>query len=242
MTAVLDVRNLTVGYGDLAVARDVTFELQPGRVLALLGPNGAGKSTLLATMAGLLPRLAGDVAVDGVALPNGRAAAANRAGVVLVPDDRALFTKLTVADNVRAAVSRRNASCDDVIDLFPALRRRWSLAAGALSGGEQQMLAMARALVQRPRAMLVDEMSMGLAPMIVEELLSTVRRVADETKAVIVLVEQHVHLALELADDALVVVHGDIRLRGPAGEIAADAGALERAYLGSAADDGATGD
>jgi branched-chain amino acid transport system ATP-binding protein len=211
----------------------VDLELPAGRVLALLGPNGAGKTTLLATMAGLLPRVSGELLVDGVSVANGRAAAASRAGVVLVPDDRALFTRLTVAENLRAAAPRRAGRHDDVVDLFPALRRRWKLHAGALSGGEQQMLAMARALVQRPRALLIDEMSMGLAPVVVEQLLPVVRRVADETGAVVVLVEQHVHLALEFADDAIVMVHGEVRLRGSARELAADAVTLEAAYLGA---------
>jgi branched-chain amino acid transport system ATP-binding protein len=234
MSGVLTCRALTAGYGDLAVARDVELDLAAGRVLAVLGPNGAGKTTLLATIAGLLPRLAGEVFVDGVALPDGRPAAANKAGLVLVPDDRALFTKLTVAENLRAAAPR-GAGYDDVADLFPALRRRWKLAAGALSGGEQQMLAMARALVQRPRVLLVDEMSMGLAPVIVEELLPLVRRVADETGAVVVLVEQHVQLALEVADDAMVMVHGEVGLYGDAREIGSDAAQLESVYLGTAA-------
>jgi branched-chain amino acid transport system ATP-binding protein len=230
---VLRCRSLTAGYGDLSIARDVEIDLASGRVLALLGPNGAGKTTLLATIAGLLPRISGEVLIDGVALPSGRPAVANKAGVVLVPDDRALFTRLTVAENLRAATPRRAGGYDDVVDLFPALRRRWSLTAGALSGGEQQMLAMARALVQRPRALLIDEMSMGLAPVIVEELLPVVRRVADETGAVVVLVEQHVHLALEIADDAMVIVHGEVRLHGDARQIAADANELEAVYLGA---------
>ena len=233
MTAVLTCRALTAGYGDLSVARDVELDLDSGRVLALLGPNGAGKTTLLATIAGLLPRHAGEVLVDGVALPSAKPAVANKAGVVLVPDDRALFTTLTVAENLRAAAPRRSAGYDDVVDLFPALRRRWKLTAGALSGGEQQMLAMARALVQRPRALLIDEMSMGLAPVIVEDLLPIVRRVADETGAVVVLVEQHVHLALEIADDAMVMVHGEVQLHGDAHTIAADAAGLEAVYLGT---------
>jgi branched-chain amino acid transport system ATP-binding protein len=234
--SVLTCQGLTAGYGDLSIARNVEIDLAAGRVLALLGPNGAGKTTLLATMAGLLPRISGEVLVDGVALPSGRPAVANKAGVVLVPDDRALFTRLTVAENLRAAAPRRSARYDDVVDLFPALRRRWSLTAGALSGGEQQMLAMARALVQRPRALLIDEMSMGLAPVIVEELLPVVRRVADETGAVVVLVEQHVHLALEIADDAMVLVHGEVRLHGAARQIAEDANALEAVYLGAGRD------
>jgi branched-chain amino acid transport system ATP-binding protein len=233
VTSVLMCRGLTAGYGDLSIARDVEVDLASGRVLALLGPNGAGKTTLLATIAGLLHRISGEVLVDGVPLPSGRPAVANKAGVVLVPDDRALFTRLTVAENLKAAAPRRSAGYDDVVDLFPALRRRWNLTAGALSGGEQQMLAMARALVQRPRALLVDEMSMGLAPVIVEELLPVVRRVADETGAVVVLVEQHVHLALEIADDAMVVVHGEVRLQGSARKIAEDAAALEAVYLGA---------
>jgi branched-chain amino acid transport system ATP-binding protein len=234
VTAVFSCRALRAGYGHLAVARDFNVDLAAGRVLSVLGPNGAGKTTLLATMAGLLPRIAGDVVVNGHSLPNGRASAASRAGVVLVPDDRALFTKLTVAENVRAASPKRSARCDDVIDLFPALRRRCKLPAGALSGGEQQMLAMARALVQRPRVLLIDEMSMGLAPVVVEELLPVVRRVADDSGAVVVLVEQHAHLALEIADDAIVLVHGEVRLAGDARRIAADARGLETAYLGTA--------
>jgi branched-chain amino acid transport system ATP-binding protein len=232
MTTLLATQALDAGYGDLVVARGVNIELAAGRVLAMLGPNGAGKTTVLNTIAGLLPRASGEVVVDGVALPSGRAAAANRAGVVLVPDNRALFTRLTVAENLRAA-ARKGSSYDDVVDLFPALRRRWKLHAGALSGGEQQMLAMARALVQRPRVLLVDEMSMGLAPVIVEELLPVVRRVADETGSVVVLVEQHVHLALEVADEAMVLVHGEVQLYGDAAGIAADAARLEGAYLGA---------
>jgi branched-chain amino acid transport system ATP-binding protein len=236
MTGVLTCRGLTAGYGALAVARDIDLDLDPGRVLALLGPNGAGKTTLLATLAGLLPRLSGEVLIDGNALPNGRPAAANRAGLVLVPDDRALFTTLTVAENLRAATPRGSASgtTDEIVDLFPALRRRWKLPAGALSGGEQQMLAMARALVQRPRALLIDEMSMGLAPVIVEELAQMVRRVADDTGAAIVMVEQHVQIALAVADLAMVVVHGDVRLQGAASDIAQDSAAIEDVYLGAA--------
>jgi branched-chain amino acid transport system ATP-binding protein len=229
-------RSLAAGYGELVVVRDIELDLDPGRVLAILGPNGAGKTTLLTTIAGLLPRLAGEVSVDGVVLASGRAAAANAAGVVLVPDDRALFATLSVADNIRAAAPR-HAAHDDVVDLFPALRRRWKLHAGALSGGEQQMLAMARALVQHPRVLLIDEMSMGLAPVVVEELLPIVRRVADDTGAVVVLVEQHVHLALEVADDAMVLVHGAVNLAGPAGQVAANAERLEAAYLGAATND-----
>jgi branched-chain amino acid transport system ATP-binding protein len=199
----------------------------------VLGPNGAGKTTFLLTLAGLLPRLAGEVLVDGRPLPGFRPAAAARAGVVLVPDDRALFCTLTVEENLKAARRRRESSYDDVVDLFPALRARWRIAAGSLSGGEQQMLAMARGMVRRPGVLLIDEMSMGLAPVIVEQLMPLVQRIARETGAVVVLVEQHAQLALEVADDALVLAHGHIALAGTAAELAADPARLEAAYMGT---------
>jgi branched-chain amino acid transport system ATP-binding protein len=234
MNSLLTCRDLSAGYGDLTVLRGIDIELAAGRVLAVLGPNGAGKSTMLLTIAGLVPRFGGEVLVDGRPVPAGRADLANRAGVVLVPDDRSLFTSMTADENLRAAAPRRNAAISDVLDLFPALRKRIKLQAGALSGGEQQMLALARALVQRPHVLLVDEMSMGLSPVIVEELLPVVRRVATETSAVVVLVEQHVQLALEIADEAIVLVHGEKGLAGDAKHLVQDLTVLEAAYLGAA--------
>jgi branched-chain amino acid transport system ATP-binding protein len=228
----LECRGLSAGYPSLAVLRDFDISVEPGRVLAILGPNGAGKTTLLLTLAGLLPRLAGEVLIDGEAIPSFRPNAASRAGLVLVPDDRSLFRELTVEENLKAARVPR-ADFSDVVDLFPALRDRWKVPAGSLSGGEQQMLALARALVQRPRVLLVDEMSMGLAPVIVEQMMPIARSIAADTGAVVVLVEQHVQLALEVADDAIVLTHGRVTLSGPAGELAADATRLEAAYMGA---------
>ncbi|HNP56769.1 MAG TPA: ATP-binding cassette domain-containing protein [Gordonia sp. (in: high G+C Gram-positive bacteria)] len=230
---VLECRGLSVGYGAVEVARDIDFAVPAGHVLALLGPNGAGKTTLLTTLAGLLPQLAGHVVVEGEEIPPGRPRTANKCGVVLVPDDRALFAGLTVRENLRVASSSSSMGFDEVVDIFPALARRDTVAAGDLSGGEQQMLAVARALVQNPKVLLIDEMSMGLAPVVVEELLPVVRRIADEQGAVVVLVEQHVHLALEVADDVVVLVHGEIRDRGPAEAFRADPDRLQRMYLGS---------
>jgi branched-chain amino acid transport system ATP-binding protein len=227
----LECRSLDAGYSSVAVVRDLNVSIPEGRVLAVLGPNGAGKTTSLLTIAGLIPRHGGEVLVDGKSLPSGKPGAASKAGLVLVPDDRSLFTTLTVEENLKAARSPE-ANQDDVIDLFPALRTRWKIAAGALSGGEQQMLALARALVQRPRVLLIDEMSMGLAPIIVEQLMPVVRRIATDTGAVVVLVEQHVALALEVADEALVLAHGKVVLSGPAVELAKDPKRLEAAYLG----------
>ncbi|WP_405136544.1 ABC transporter ATP-binding protein [Nocardia sp. NBC_01388] len=228
---VLACSSLAVGYHANTVARDIEFALPSSTVLAVLGPNGAGKTTLLNTMAGFLKRRGGSVTVGTTPLVNGDPRHANRNGVVLVPDDRALFTDLTVHDNLKVACKDESA-IDAAMDLFPALRKRLKVRCGDLSGGEQQMLAMARAMVQKPRVLLIDEMSMGLAPVIVEELLPVVRRIADDTASVVVLVEQHVRLALEIADEALVLVHGEVRLQGPAGDLRADPDRLREAYLG----------
>jgi branched-chain amino acid transport system ATP-binding protein len=233
VTARLACRGLVCGYGSIAVVRHFDLEVQSGTVVAVLGPNGAGKTTLMDTLAGLLPRISGEVLVDGEPLRSGRPAAASQAGVVLVPDDRSLFFALSVRENIEAARRKGSPPARDMIGLFPALESRWSVAAGACSGGEQQMLAVARALVQNPKVLLVDEMSMGLAPVIVEDLLPRVRRIADATGAVVIVVEQHVQLALEIADEAIVLVHGDTVLRGAAGDLTADPDRLEAAYLGA---------
>jgi branched-chain amino acid transport system ATP-binding protein len=228
-------RSLRCGYGKTTVVRELDLHVSPGEVLAVLGPNGAGKTTLMMTLAGLLPALGGEVRVDGAVLPNGRPRAAAKKRLVLVPDDRSLFVPLTVRENLEAARKRSSPSAKQMIELFPGLGPRWDVIAGNLSGGEQQMLAVARALVQEPKVLLIDEMSMGLAPVIVESLLPLVRRIADETGAVVVLVEQHVQLALEVAHRAAVLVHGEVRLTGDARDLASSPDQLEAAYLGERA-------
>jgi branched-chain amino acid transport system ATP-binding protein len=230
----LESRSLTGGHGSVIAFRDLDLDVDAGTVLALLGPNGAGKSTLLLTLAGLLPARGGTVTVDGVALRNGNAVAASRAGVVLVPDNRSLFTTLTVEENLEVARRRSGPAPRELLDVFPALEKRWDLPAGALSGGEQQMLAMARALIQQPKVLLVDEMSMGLAPLVVETLFDTVRKIARDHAAAIVLVEQHVSLALRVADEAAVINRGTIVLRGGAHELRDQGKRLEHAYFGDA--------
>jgi branched-chain amino acid transport system ATP-binding protein len=224
---------LSAGYGKLTVVRDLELEAEAGSVTAVLGPNGAGKTTAIMAIAGLLARQ-GEVVVEGRALPSGGAAEANRAGAVLVPDDRSLFTALTVRENIVAAARKGRFSEREVHDLFPPLQARWNTKAGALSGGEQQMLAVARAIVQRPKVLLIDEMSMGLAPVTVEKLLPVVRTIADSTGAVVVIVEQHIQLALEVADRVIVLVHGHVALDGAAKDLAGDLSRLEAAYLGEA--------
>jgi branched-chain amino acid transport system ATP-binding protein len=229
----LECHELVAGHGRVVAVRDFDLEADAGSVTAILGPNGAGKTTLLETIAGLRPRLGGEVVLEGSALKNGRARAANKAGVVLVPDDRSLFTSLSVRENVKLAQRDDGMSFEEVSELFPALSKRWKISAGAISGGEQQMLAMARALVQKPKVLLLDEMSTGLAPMVVETLLPLVRHVSDNTGTVVLLVEQHVQLALEIADHAVVLVHGEVTLSGGARDLSANTAAIEAAYMGA---------
>ena len=231
--AVLECQELDVGYGKLTVARDISFSLPPKRVLTILGPNGAGKTTLLMTLAGFLAPRAGSIVLHGQPVRGSSPRRMNQAGLVLVPDFRALFTELTPVQNLKLAAPR-GADLEPVLDLFPALVRRAKLRVADLSGGEQQMLAIARALVQSPKLLLIDEMSMGLAPVAVEGLMPVIRRVADERGASVIMVEQHVQLALEVADDALVLVHGNVALAGSAESFRDDTSAVEAAYLGSA--------
>jgi branched-chain amino acid transport system ATP-binding protein len=227
---VLECEGLGVGYGKLTVARDITFTLQHKKVLAVLGPNGAGKTTLLMTLAGFLPPRAGTIRLNGEPVKGSSPRRMNQAGMILIPDFRALFTELTPLQNLKLAAPR-GADLDPVLDLFPALKRRERLRVGDLSGGEQQMLAIARALVQSPRLLLIDEMSMGLAPVAVESLMPIIRQVADEHGASVIMVEQHVHLALEVADEAMVIVHGSVVLSGPAKALRDDTSAVESAYM-----------
>ncbi|KLL95552.1 branched-chain amino acid ABC transporter ATP-binding protein [Rhodococcus sp. IITR03] len=235
MTTKFSATGLFAGYGrGRPCVRDVDIELGSGQVMALLGPNGAGKTTLLLT--GGIARPARWV--DGTRRPTrrgGNARAASKAGIVLVPDDRSLFKSLTVVENLRLARRKDGPTIDEVIEYFPALGERRSIAAGMLSGGEQQMLALGRAFVQAPKVLLVDELSMGLAPVVVESLLPVVRSFADERNAAVVLVEQHVHMALSVADHAMVLRHGEVTTSGPAAELAASPHLLEQAYLGESA-------
>lgn len=234
MTQGLTVTALTGGRGQVTAFRDVELDVPSSSVLALLGPNGAGKTTLLLTLAGLLPAKHGTITVDAAPLKNGRPAVANHAGVVLVPDNRSLFGDLSVEENLRVAARKRGPSPRHLLDVFPALEARWKLHAAALSGGEQQMLAMARALIQEPKVLLVDELSMGLAPLVVEALFEAMRTIATDHGCAVILVEQHVSLALEVADAAVVLNHGTVVLSDTAATLREQPGLLEQAYLGVA--------
>jgi len=223
---VLEARNLSAGYHGHPIVRGLDLVARPGEVIALLGPNGAGKSTTLLALAGELPALSGSVALRGrdTRLPLFRRA---RAGLALVPEQRSVFMSLSVADNLRAG----RVEPATAIGLFPELEKLMARRAGLLSGGEQQMLTLARALGRRPSVLLVDELSLGLAPIVVTRLLTVVRAAATSGGVAVVVVEQHTRQVLRIADHAVVLRRGQVALRGPAAELTARMADVEAAYL-----------
>ena len=246
----LVVRELSAGYRGVPVVRGLNLEVRPGEVVALLGPNGAGKTTTLETIAGLNHPISGSVELSGEKIGGTPAYLLAGRGLALVPEGRALFPGLTVREHLRLAggrgarggrdgrggQSRRAGSREDeLLEMLPELRKCLGRKAGLLSGGEQQMLAVGRALVTRPRLLLVDEMSLGLAPVIVDRLIPVLRRAADEMGSSVLFVEQHVALALEVADRAYVLTHGRIGLEGPAAELRERRELLAASYLGETA-------
>ena len=234
--SLLDVRDLQVRYGGVVAVRDVSFSVDAGEVLAVLGANGAGKTSTLRAISGLI-RSTGKVDFDGTSLTSLSPEVVARQGIAHVPAGRGLFPTLTVADNLRMGLYGARTSDDGVVEemleAFPILRERRDQAAGTMSGGQQQQLVIARALVQRPRLLMLDEMSMGLAPRVVAELFVLVAGLRDKGMAVVI-VEQFVGQALAVADHAIVLEQGSVVSSGAPSDLSTDD--LTAAYLGTDAD------
>ena len=232
----LSVTDLVAGYGDARVLHGLSFTVAPGEICAILGPNGAGKTTLLRALSGMV-RGRGSVRLGGTELTGRSPDAIARRGVAHVPEGRGTFMPLTVEENLRlGAYARRrgtgvDADLDRIYTYFPALKSRLRQAAGSLSGGEQQMLAIGRALMLRPRLLLLDEPSLGLAPLITRELFRIVRAINEQERTTVVVVEQNAHLALGIAQQAHVLETGRIVLSGTAAQIRADE-QVAQSYLG----------
>ena len=237
----LRVQSLDTGYGRIVALHGVSVHVELGEVVALVGANGSGKSTLLRAVAGFLPAYRGQILLDGAPVPSGAPDRIVRRGVALVPEGRQLFAPMTVADNLilgayarirSRAVSRRDAvaETEEIFDLFPALRGRRNQLAGTLSGGEQQMVAIGRALMGRPTLLMLDEPSMGLAPKVTREIFQVLSRLRELGKGIL-LVEQNAVMALELADRGYVLETGRIVIEGPSGDLLRNP-EVRRAYLG----------
>jgi branched-chain amino acid transport system ATP-binding protein len=234
VTRPLEISDLVVSYDATVVLRGVTVHVDAGEIVALLGANGAGKTTLLSTISGLLRPSSGSLDVLGDRAPHRHPHAIARQGLAHVPEERAIFADLTVEENLRLG-RRRRGPIDLAFGYFPALAELRRRRAGLLSGGEQQMLALGRAICSGPRLLLVDEMSLGLAPILVERLLPVLRAVARNTACGVLLVEQHVDLALDVADRAYVLGRGRVVLEGTARELRGQRRILESSYLGDTA-------
>ncbi|MEJ5992181.1 ABC transporter ATP-binding protein [Ramlibacter sp. PS3R-8] len=236
----LKVRGLSAGYGAFLVLRDVSFEVKPG-LTVILGPNGAGKTTLLRALVGLIPR-GGEVLLDGEELAE-KTHEVVRDGIALVAEGRQLFPQMTVLENLElgawlAPKAQRQQRVEQVLQDFPKLRERGSQLAGTMSGGEQQMVAVARAMMSAPRLLMLDEPSLGLAPRMVDELLAIARRIADAGTTVL-MVEQNVKKALAVSDRGYVMERGMLVASGPA-KLLARSTIVREAYLGAQASDTTT--
>lgn len=236
MTPLLAAHGIDAGYGPVQVLRDVSVDVEAGEVVVVLGANGAGKSTLLNVLSGQLP-FTGDFAVDGTPVRRPRPDTLLKFGVSLVPQGRGTLTDLTVHDNLRVgATLRRDKAAvakdiDQWFQVFPRLAERRDQVAGLLSGGEQQMLAVARALMSRPRLLLCDEISLGLAPNIVQGLFDTLIQVSRDSGTALLLVEQNAELALKFATRVYLLEVGEVKANGTAAEFQAN-DSIRQAYLG----------
>jgi branched-chain amino acid transport system ATP-binding protein len=232
MSELLRIESMTAGYDRAAVIRDLDLTVNEGEVVALLGANGAGKTTTLRVISGLVRAMSGGVTFDGRDLARVSPTQRARLGIVHVPEGRGIFYGLTVAEHFRLGFRGERPDEEAAYEYFPKLGELRGRRVGLLSGGEQQMLAVARGLARRPRLLLLDELSLGLAPVIVEDLLPVVHAYALDSGCGVLLVEQHIQLALEIADRGYVLSHGEIVLHDRAEALQADRELLISSYLG----------
>jgi len=232
MEPVISVKGMCTGYAGQPVVHDLSFDVNPGEVLCLLGPNGAGKTTTMLALAGELPLIEGEVEFAGVK-QNAPLYKRARNGMSYVTEERSVFKAMTLKDNLKIG----GVDVDEAVTLFPELEQRMTVRGGLLSGGEQQMLTLARALGRKPRLLLADELSLGLAPLVVDRLLQAVRKAADEQQTAVIMVEQHAHKALNYTDHAIVMRRGRVGLDLTGEQARHRIGDVEQAYLTSAGGD-----
>jgi len=232
----LEIADIVTSYGKIEALKGVSLKVEPGKITCLLGPNGAGKTTLMMTVAGILKPRRGSVRFEGRELAGAAPRRIVESGIALVPENRLVFPNMTVGENLAAGAFARgdgeiDADIERMYARFPRLKERSSQAAGTLSGGEQQMLAVARALMVRPKLLLMDEPSVGLAPLVVEEIFRIVRDL-NRDGTTIFLVEQNAHMALQVAHHFYLLELGKVTFSGAPGQLA-EAEVIQRAYLGS---------
>ncbi len=237
MDALLELRNIESGYGEVQVLWGISLQVQPGKMTTVIGANGAGKTTTLRTIIGTVRPWAGKTILDGEDItylsPHARAAR----GLVLVPEGRQLFPEMSVQENLeigaycRRARHKRRTNLDRVYDLFPRLKERLKQRASTLSGGEQQMVALGRGLMQEPKILMVDELSLGLAPVVAQQLFLILKNLLTQSGVTVVLVEQNVHLALALSDYTYTLAEGRVTIEGNSQDVANNP-EVRRAYLG----------
>jgi branched-chain amino acid transport system ATP-binding protein len=231
----IQIRHLNVERSGAVIVRDLSLAIPAGQITVLLGPNGAGKSTLLDAISGVIPCISGDIELDGHSIYDHSRLQRVRDGISYVEQGRQIFSHLTVEHNIRAACKDRHAAdtgLQRTLEMFPELQKRLNTAAGMLSGGEQQMIVLARSIIQNPKVVLIDELSLGLAPIIVNRFLPLLTELKQDGMAVL-LVEQYANAALEIGDNAAVLVHGECVLFEPCETLKQDQQRLHNAYMGS---------
>ena len=236
MSALLEVKNLKVGYGKIVAVKDISITVNQGEIVTLIGSNGAGKSTTLRTISGLLKPKSGEILFEGNRIDGKEGHEVVKLGICQSPEGRRIFPRMTVSENLDLGAFLRTdkdavaADRERVLNLFPRLRERISQRAGTMSGGEQQMLAVSRAMMGAPKLLMLDEPSMGLAPVLVDMIFETITKIRDQG-ITILLIEQNAAAALDVADRAYVLESGTIKMSGKASDLAKDP-AVTKAYLG----------